>query len=116
MVKLPVGASYGFVAARREISGVMFTERSFHSGLTTPSHIHEAFGFYVILSGAFRELQGGKAWVGTPSMVIVTPPDEPHADSWFEPGRTLTADLEASLIEPIHRSCSPLNLSCQFSS
>ncbi len=116
MLKLALGASYGSITRRREVSGIVFTERSFSSGLTTPSHEHEAYGFYVVLRGRFRELLRGRTWLSEPSMFVVTPPGEEHVDSWIESGRILCAEFTRSWLERLHGSCGGLSRSCQFSS
>ncbi len=115
MLELALGESYGSIIRRREMSGIVFTERSFRSGFTTPSHAHEAFGFYVILNGRFQERQLGRTWLSERSMVVITPPGEEHVDSWIESGCILAAEFTSSWLARLDGDYGALSRPCQFS-
>jgi AraC family transcriptional regulator len=115
MLKLAIGESYGNILKRREISGIVFTQRLFSSGFVTPRHAHEAYGLYVILHGHFREHQRGQSWFGGPSMVVTTPPGEEHMDAWVEPGSTLSLELTSSWLQRLQGSYGALGRPCRFS-
>jgi len=114
MLKLPIGKSYGHILKRREISGLLFTQRLFSAGFVTPSHVHDAFGLYVILRGCFRERQGGQTWFGEPSMVVVTPPGEEHTDAWVESGAILSLEFTSSWLKRLQGTYGALGRPCRF--
>ena len=115
MLRLPIGESYGYILKRREISGIVLTQRVFSQGLVTPSHVHEAFGLYVILHGRFRKHQCGQTWVGEPSMVVVTPPGEKHMDAWIESGSTLSLEFTTPWLLRLKGNYGALGRPCRFS-
>jgi AraC family transcriptional regulator len=106
--QLALGSSYGNEQQRRRISGILFTKRSFHPLLRTPRHSHENAFFYLVVEGAFREEYDRKLRFGTPSTVIFSPEDQPHADAWLDKeGTTFTVELAPSCLERL-REYSPV--------
>ena len=106
--RLTLGSSYGNEQQKREISGILFTKRSFHPLLRTPRHSHENAFFYLVVEGAFREDYDRKFRFGTPSTVIFSPEGQPHADAWMDKGgTTFTVELAPLCLERL-REYSPL--------
>lgn len=102
MPRLAFGSSYGREQKRRQVPGILFTRRSFPRRLTTPLHAHENAFFYMVVEGACREDYDRKYRIGTPSMVILSPEGQPHADAWFEGGgATFTVELAPEFLKRV---------------
>lgn len=114
MLRLAIGESYGLVRNRREVPGIVLSQRSFAAGFTTPTHVHEAFGLYLVLHGSFREYLRGETWFGEPSMVVVTPPDEKHRDTWVESGSILSLEFKSSWLQRLRGTYGALGRPCRF--
>jgi AraC family transcriptional regulator len=93
MMQLVQAEYLGLPVLRRELSGLVLTEKIFPAGHHLPTHTHEKFCFCTILQGRMNEIGKGYEKIYTPMTTIFHPAGEIHYDQ-FGPDGAHVVSLE----------------------
>src|SRR5688572_5173254 len=75
-----------FHVMQRKIAEFYLTESVFPPGFHVPRHSHQYHCIYLVLEGSFSETQGRKDRRRERFDVVLTPIDQPHADTFHDSG------------------------------
>jgi AraC family transcriptional regulator len=90
-VLLPRGTYYGCPVAKREVAGLILTEKRHLAGERLPPHAHDQPYLCLVLSGSWKERFAGGVRTCVPRSVIYHPPGEVHSDDFETQGARLFA-------------------------
>jgi AraC family transcriptional regulator len=87
MVKqLAQGQYFGALLGRRELNGLVLTEREYSVECQVPTHRHENLYFCTLLRGGLKEIANGKERVCQPMTTLFHPAGEVHRDQFGPEG------------------------------
>lgn len=103
-LRLEAGRFYGTTAARIEIAGFRFTEKSYGPDTSLPRHSHELSHFCFVVEGSYSEWLRGRTDYRRPSMLVFYPPDVTHAESHAVNGRHFLVELDQWRIDSLREA------------
>ncbi len=100
-LKLKAGQFYGKTFHALAADGFRFTEKSYASYTTLPTHAHELSHFCFVLAGNYQEHIGGKHFERAPTALVFYPPDVSHRERHFTSGRHLLVEIDFKSLERV---------------
>jgi AraC family transcriptional regulator len=115
-LKLKAGEFYGTTSRALLANGFRFTEKSYSSRATLPTHAHELSHFCLVLAGNYNEKIASKSFERGPASLVYYPPDVSHGEEHLTEGRHFLVEVDfkhldkardygASLLEPVFIGC-----------
>ena len=83
---LPARQLDGIHVMQQEVAGFYLTESIFPPGFHLPRHSHQYHCVYLVLNGSFTETWGSKNRIRERFDVVLTPLNQPHADTFHDAG------------------------------
>ena len=110
-LKLKAGQFYGTTSQALSANGFRFTEKTYSSRATLPTHAHELSHFCFVLAGNYQEHVGGKLFDRGPAALVYYPPDVSHGEEHFTCGRHFLVEIDLKSLERVRdygaRLCEP---------
>ncbi len=100
-LKLKAGQFYGTTSQALSANGYRFTEKTYSSRSTLPTHAHELSHFCFVLAGNYQEHVGGKLFERAPAALVYYPPDVSHGEEHFTSGRHLLVEIDFTGLEKV---------------
>ena len=117
-LRLKAGHFYGTTSQALAANGFRFTEKTYSSRATLPTHAHELPHFCFVLEGSYRENIAGHHYERAPTALVYYPPDVSHAEEHFTRGRHLLVEIDFKGLERVRdygaRLCDPVLLAGQL--
>jgi AraC-like DNA-binding protein len=109
-MQLPRGTYYGRTIARREVAGLILTEKRHVAGERLPPHAHDQPYLCFVLSGSWRERYDGGVRMCAPRSLIYHPAGETHSDDFGAVGAHLfDIELDATWLSRMAATSQPMD-------
>lgn len=113
-LKLKAGQFYGTTSQVLCANGFRFTEKTYASHATLPSHAHELSHFCFVLAGNYREKMAGRVFEREPAALVYYPPDVSHGENHLTDGRHFLVEIDVDGLNRVRdygaRLCEPVRL------
>ena len=100
-LKLKAGQFYGTTSQSLSAEGFRFTEKTYSSRATLPTHAHELSHFCFVLAGNYREKIGRTLFERGPATLVYYPPDVSHGEEHFTNGRHFLVEIDFKNLERV---------------
>ena len=108
-LKLKAGQFYGTTSQALVTNGFRFTEKSYSSRSSLPTHAHELSHFCLVLSGSYQERMAARYFQRGPAALVYYPPEVSHAEEHFSDGRHLLVEIDAIGLDTVREYGARLN-------
>lgn len=100
-LRLKAGQFYGKTSQTLAAHGFRFTEKTYLSRVTLPTHAHELPHFCFVLSGSYQERVGSRCFQRRPTSLAFYPPDVSHGEEHFTHGRHFLVEIDLNGLERV---------------
>lgn len=100
-LRLKAGQFFGTTSQALSADGFRFTEKSYSSRATLPTHAHELSHFCFVLAGRYEENIAGKLFERGPAALVYYPPDVSHGEEHFTTGRHFLVEIDFKGLEKV---------------
>ena len=100
--QLPPGYLYGQNLRSRAVASFALSERLYPPRYKTPKHSHKRALFCFVIEGGYTETYGGRLRECTSSTLLFHPPEELHAEHFYDSGgHSFIIELEPRWLEHV---------------
>lgn len=100
-LKLKAGQFYGTTSQALSANGFRFTEKTYASRASLPTHAHELSHFCLVVAGSYKEKIAGKIFERRPTALVYYPPEVSHGEEHFTDGRHFLVEIDCLGLERV---------------